>query len=108
MHNSFDWALGTCERSLRRSQINSTVSTKRGTQSEARRPCTHIKHMWEIRHEDRELSAMARACILISGDRRVTGILQSAQSIAARALQASVRLEVGEHPIELPWSSRVQ
>jgi hypothetical protein len=29
-------------------------------------------------HEERELSAVARACVLSSGDQRVTGILQSA------------------------------
>jgi len=37
-----------------------------------------IKRVRELMHEDRELSAVARACILSSGDPRVTGILQSA------------------------------
>ena len=37
-----------------------------------------VKRIRELMREDRELSAVARACILSSGDRRVTGILQSA------------------------------
>ena len=37
-----------------------------------------IKHVRELMREDRELSAVARACILSSGDPRLTGILQSA------------------------------
>ena len=37
-----------------------------------------VKHVRELMREDRELSAVARACILSSGDPRLTGILQSA------------------------------
>ena len=37
-----------------------------------------LKCVRELMREDRELSAVARACILSSGDPRVTGILQSA------------------------------
>jgi hypothetical protein len=37
-----------------------------------------IKRVRELMHEDRELSAVPRACILSLGDLRVTGILQSA------------------------------
>jgi hypothetical protein len=37
-----------------------------------------LKRVNELMHEKRELSAVARACILRSGDPRVTGILQSA------------------------------
>ena len=37
-----------------------------------------IKRVRELMREDRELSAVARACILSSGDPRLTGILQSA------------------------------
>jgi len=37
-----------------------------------------LKRVRELMHEKRELSAVARACILSSGDPRVTGILQSA------------------------------
>jgi hypothetical protein len=38
----------------------------------------HIEYLRELMREDRELSAVARACILSSGDPRLTGILQSA------------------------------
>jgi hypothetical protein len=37
-----------------------------------------LKRVRELMHEKRELSAVARACVLSSGDPRVTGILQSA------------------------------
>jgi hypothetical protein len=37
-----------------------------------------LKHVRELMHEKREMSAVARACVLSSGDPRVTGILQSA------------------------------
>jgi hypothetical protein len=37
-----------------------------------------LKRVRELMHEERELSAVARACVLSSGDPRVTGILQSA------------------------------
>ena len=37
-----------------------------------------IKRVRELMREDRELSAVARVCILSSGDPRLTGILQSA------------------------------
>ena len=37
-----------------------------------------LKRVRELMHEKRGLSAVARACILSSGDPRVTGILQSA------------------------------
>jgi hypothetical protein len=37
-----------------------------------------LKRLRELMREDRELSAVARACALSSGDPRVTGILQSA------------------------------
>jgi precorrin-3B methylase len=37
-----------------------------------------LKRIRELMHEERELSAVARACVLSSGDPRVTGILQSA------------------------------
>ena len=37
-----------------------------------------LKRVRELMREDRELSAVARACILRSGDPRVTSILQSA------------------------------
>jgi hypothetical protein len=37
-----------------------------------------LKRVRELMREDQELSAVARACVLSSGDPRVTGILQSA------------------------------
>ena len=37
-----------------------------------------LKRVRQLIREDRELSAVARACILSSGDPRLTGILQSA------------------------------
>ena len=37
-----------------------------------------LKRVRELMHEERELSAVARACILRSGDPRVTGILHGA------------------------------
>jgi hypothetical protein len=37
-----------------------------------------LKRLRELMREDRELSSVARACVLSSGDPRVTGILQSA------------------------------
>jgi hypothetical protein len=37
-----------------------------------------LKRVRDLMHEHRELSAVARACILSSGDPRVIGILQSA------------------------------
>jgi uncharacterized protein (TIGR02646 family) len=36
------------------------------------------KAIREMMREDKELSAVARACVLSSGDRRITGLLQSA------------------------------
>ena len=37
-----------------------------------------LKRVRELMREDRELSAVARACVLSSGDPRVVGVLQSA------------------------------
>jgi hypothetical protein len=37
-----------------------------------------LKRVRQLMREDRELSTVARACLLSSGDPRVTGILQSA------------------------------
>jgi len=51
-----------------------------------------IKRVRELMHEDRELSAVARACVLSSGDPSVTGILQSSMSIAARGQYKPVRV----------------
>src|SRR2546430_15986682 len=38
-----------------------------------------VKRIRELMGEDRELSAVARACILSSGDPRLTGILQRSE-----------------------------